>query len=100
LSRFGGASLLSCFNCTVEEFLTPKTKFMANVFQNATIARNAIKATINSETVVQTAGAVAVFNGEVLFFRSKEEAIRINEGCGNVFSYIYRYGQIELTPVY
>lgn len=52
---------------------------------------------IDRTTTVQKTGVVAIKDDDILVFRSVSQATLIASD-GYVFSYIYRNGDIEITP--
>jgi len=70
-----------------------------DVFEAAKKVEEHILASINSTTTVQTSGTVAIKGGNILHFKSENEAINLVAGSGWVFKYLYRNGQVEITPI-
>jgi len=70
-----------------------------DIFQATKVVRQQILSSINVETTVQKTGVVAYGSGELLHFKTEAQAINATGGSGYIFSYIYRGGQVELTPV-
>lgn len=69
-----------------------------NVYEATKEVRKFILNSVD-ENIVQTNGVVGYYQGEIIKFRSKQEASILDGGNGYLFEYIYRNGQVEITPI-
>ena len=71
-----------------------------DIFQAAKEVKQHILDSIDANTTVQKGGVVAIGGHEqFLHFKSEDAAIRLCQGDGWIFSYIYRNGEVELKPI-
>lgn len=68
-----------------------------DIFEAAKKVQDHVLASVNENTI-QTNGVVAIKGNMILHFRSESDALHLNGGVGYVFTYLYRNGQVELTP--
>ena len=68
-----------------------------SIFEASKKVKSFIMKQIDRTTTVQTTGVVAIKDDDILVFRSVSQATLIASD-GYVFSYIYRNGDIEITP--
>lgn len=68
------------------------------VYEASRVIKTHLKQIIPDSTV-QTSGVIGLCKGEILKFKSVQQAIHLNGGNGYIFEYLYRNGEIELTPV-
>ena len=68
-----------------------------DIFEAAKKVQDHVLTSIN-ETTIQTNGVVAIKGNIILHFNSETEALVLNGGVGYVFKYLYRNGQVEVTP--
>lgn len=70
-----------------------------DVFQAAETVRKHLLTSLSNSTTQQSSGIVAIKGEVILHFGSEHEAIALVSGSGYIFKYLYRNGQVEITPV-